>query len=135
MRMGEADNLQEAPTTLAQGTAGLGVFFCTCARAFGCDSAAGVRARELAELCLDKMELTAGALGRARTIPEEAVPLGVTAGIGGALLALTHMERSLPTGRARELAGAFVGLLDKAPFRMRANRTCSRGRPALWWGS
>lgn len=116
MRMGEADNLQEAPTTLAQGTAGLGVFFCTCARAFGCDSAAGVRARELAELCLDKMELTAGALGRARTIPEEAVPLGVTAGIGGALLALTHMERSLPTGRARELAGAFVGLLDKAPL-------------------
>ena len=116
MRVGEADNLREAPATLAQGTAGLGVFFCACARAFGCDSAAGVRARELVELCLDKMELTAGALGRARTIPEEAVPLGITAGIGGALLALAHMERSLPTGRAQKLADAFVGLLDKVPL-------------------
>ena len=62
------------------------------------------------------MELTIGVLSRARTIPEEAVPLGVTAGIGGALLALGHMERSLPTGRARELASAFVGLLDKVPL-------------------
>lgn len=113
MRVGESDHLREAPATLAQGTAGLGVFFAACTQAFGRGTAAQARACELAELCLDKIESTIAALSRARSIPEEAVPLGITGGIGGTLLALAHMERLLPTGRAWKLAHALAELLDK----------------------
>lgn len=113
-RNGELEALAIARPGLAQGTGGYGVLFAALVGARGVSADVRRRARELAELCLDRLELTLEGLGRARIIAETAIPFGVTDGLGGALVSLAHMERRLRDGRARELAARIFALLDRA---------------------
>ena len=113
-RNGELEALAIARPGLAQGTGGYGMFFAALADAQGIHAGVRRRARELAELCLDRLELTLEGLGRARIIAETAIPFGVTDGLGGALVSLAHTERHLRDGRARELVARIFALLDRA---------------------
>ena len=114
VRNGEQGALAIARPGLAQGTGGYGVLFAALADASGVPDEVRRRARDLAGLCLDRLELTLGGLERARTIPETAVPFGVTDGLGGVLVSLAHMRRHLRDGRAQELATRVLALLGRA---------------------
>ena len=113
-RNGEQGALAIARPGLAQGTGGYGVLFAALADASGVPDDVRRRARELAELCLDRLELTLEGLERARTIPETAVPFGVTDGLGGVLVSLAHMGRHLHDDWSRNLAVRLLALLDRA---------------------
>ena len=112
-RNGEQGALAIAWPGLAQGTSGYGVLFAALSDAPGAPADVCRRARELAELCLDRLELTLEGLERARSIPEGAVSLGVTDGLGGVLLSLTHVGRHLRDGRAQGLATRLLALLGR----------------------
>lgn len=112
MRHGEAETISLARPELAQGTAGLGIFFGALAWA-GSGAAVRTRAREMAQVCLDDIERALEDAGRLRAITEDAVPLGLASGLGGVLVALAHLERCLGDGRARGVARGFAGLLGR----------------------
>lgn len=103
--------LTPAEPAFSQGTAGLGVFFAAVHAAGGGPAA---RAGELAEVCLEQLADMASLLEEARRIPEQALPLGLSRGWGGALRALTEMERLLGTGRAGRIRDRMLALLEKA---------------------
>lgn len=104
MRSEDQTGVSYARPALSQGTAGLGIFFAALAKLAPNGSPERKRALALADIVLSQVDQTVEALERARTIPEEAIQLGVTSGAGGVLVALAHMERALGDGRARGLA-------------------------------
>lgn len=104
-------NLVSIKPTFLQGAAGMGTFFAAMHAAGG---GTAQRAEELADICLEQLEVTAEQLGEARYIPEKALPLGISDGFAGAFRALDIMESCLGTGRAGDLTRRLLELLGKA---------------------
>ena len=106
------NSLKAAMPVLAQGTLGLGVFFSAAAAVFKEDKL-HEQAVKLAAVCTEQAERSIGHLEHAKYIPEEAIPLGLSGGIGGVLRALTLMEQYLEKPAPGHLAQRVIDLLGK----------------------
>lgn len=110
---GTDNSLLAAKPVLFEGTMGLGVFFSAMAAVSG-EEKLRRQAVSFAMACADQAERFVRHLEKARYIPEAAVPLGMSNGIGGALRALTLMERYLKDPQPGLTAGRLIKALDQA---------------------
>ncbi len=110
---GTDHSLEAARPVLFEGTMGLGVFFSAIAAVSG-EERLRRRAVSLAMTCTEQAERLISHLEQIRSLPEAAVPLGLSDGVGGVLRALTLMEQYLEEPLPGLAAGRLIGLLDQA---------------------
>lgn len=112
MPEGNQGRFAYARPTLFQGTVGLGVFF---AGIYSVTAHIEIKsqAKELCQAVLDQLSRRLEPFERAKKIPEELLPIGLSGGSAGLLKALVIMGRCLDHEMTDPIIHSLLSLLDK----------------------